>query len=362
MDNQLRDNLISFLNENGLEALDEKGIRVSRDERYPNLYNLKYGSILSDKSDPIVCACRGAVVERNGDGRFNLVAFAFNRFFNVGEANCHELDWSCTKVFEKYDGSLIKLFNYRGDWIVSTSGSVAGRSDVGSTARSFAELFWLVFDQVGYSRDWLNPDLCYVFELCHKDNRIVVEYAKPQLPLLAVRDRSRDFEEIDLVEFCILTGFNSAQSYDFGSMEGLMSVVNNRGADHEGFILFDGVGRAKAKSNVYCQLHRVRGNGEPDFSELFLNDDLEEFLLHFPEYREKFQALLDKIDRHSEVVSVTVEQGRDMEQKEFAQWVIPLFPNLSGAMFALRSGKVGSFGEWLEGLTPKKLDAILGIA
>lgn len=361
----LRHYLIDWLNDRGFKALEqlvEFDIRVASDVRYPKLFNLKYGSVMSDKANPLVRACRGAVVERNNKGHYKLVAYAFDRFFNVGEANCHELDWSRTKVYEKYDGSLIKLFNHNGDWIVSTSGSVAGRSDVGSTGRPFAELFWLVFDQVGYSREWLDENLCYVFELCHKDNRIVVEYAEPQLPLLAVRDRSRDFEEIDLVEFCILTGFNAAQSYDLGSMEGLMSVVNNRGANYEGFILFDGVGRAKVKSDIYCHMHRVRGDGEPDFSELFLNDDLEEFLLHFPDYRKKFQSLLDRLDRYSEVVSTTVEQGRDMDQKEFAQFVLLHVPHLSGAMFALRSGKVGSFGEWLEGLSPKKLDALLGIA
>jgi hypothetical protein len=258
--------------------------------------------------------------------------------------------------------SLIKLFNYNGDWIVSTSGSVAAASDVGSTGRSFAELFWLVFGQVGYSRDVLDPALCYIFELCHRDNRIVVDYAEPQLPLLAVRDRNQDFEELKLDEFCNLFGFNAAKSYDLGSMEGLMAVVNDRGADHEGFILFDGVGRAKAKSDVYCQLHRVRGNGEPDFSELFLNDDLEEFLLHFPEYREGFDVHLRSIDMMEAAVDEIIKAHNHLNQKDFAQVVIAKERQLSGACFALRSGKVGSFGEWLEGLTPKKLDSLLGIA
>ena len=258
--------------------------------------------------------------------------------------------------------SLIKLFNYNGDWIVSTSGSVAAASDVGSTGRSFAELFWLVFDQVGYSQEWLNEGLCYIFELCHRDNRIVVDYAEPQLPLLAVRDRSNDFEELELVSFCNQFGFNAAKSYELGSMEGLMAVVNNRGADHEGFILFDGVGRAKAKSDVYCQLHRVRGNGEPNFSELFLNDDLEEFLLHFPEYREGFDVHLRSIDMMETAVSEILKAHNHLNQKDFAQAVLAESKELSGACFALRSGKVGSFGEWLEGLTPKKLDALLGIA
>jgi hypothetical protein len=364
----LKNNLIEFLNYSGtLGDLEKKGVKVSRDFNYPGLYNLKYQSILVDKSDPLVCACRGAVVERvDNDGDhspyYRLVAYAFDRFFNIGESHCHQLDWSRTKIYEKYDGSLIKLFNYNGDWIVSTSGSVAAASEVGSTGRSFAELFWLVFDEVGYSTDMLDSNLCYIFELCHRDNRIVVDYAEPQLPLLAVRDRNQDLEELKLVEFCNLFGFNAAQSYDFGSMEGLMAVVNDRGADHEGFILFDGVGRAKAKSDVYCQMHRVRGNGDPNFSELFLNDDLEEFLLHFPEYREGFDVHLRSIDMMEVAVESMMSAHNHLNQKDFALVVLDEGGSLSGACFVLRSGKVGSFGEWLEGLTPKKLDALLGIA
>jgi hypothetical protein len=81
---------------------------------------LKYGTILSDKSNPLVCACRGAVVElveNDGDHSpyFRLIAYAFDRFFNVGESHCHELDWSRTKVYEKYDGCL------HGDTLVETT-------------------------------------------------------------------------------------------------------------------------------------------------------------------------------------------------------------------------------------------------
>ena len=370
MEPNLRHYLINWLNEWGYNALDELAefdIRVARDERYPNLFNLKYGSVMADKADPLVRACRGAVVElveNDGDHSpyFRLIAYAFDRFFNIGEGYCHELDWSRTRVYEKYDGSLIKLFNYKGDWIVSTSGSVAAASDVGSTGRSFAELFWLVFDEVGYSKDMLDSNLCYIFELCHRDNRIVVDYAEPQLPLLAVRDRSDDFEELELDSFCKSAGFNPAESYELGSKEGLMAVVNNRDANYEGFILFDGDGRAKAKSDVYCQMHRVRGNGDPDFSELYLNDDLEEFLLHFPEYLDQFKVHLSHIDEKKAAVDWLMLNYNHLSQKNFAQAVLAKSKELSGACFALRSGKVGSFCEWLESLTPKKLDALLGIS
>jgi hypothetical protein len=114
MELNLRHYLIDWLNDWGYNALDELAeydIRVARDERYPNLFNLKYGTIMADKADPLVRACRGAVVERvDNDGDhspyYRLVAYAFDRFFNVGEGYCHELDWSRTKVYEKYDGCL----------------------------------------------------------------------------------------------------------------------------------------------------------------------------------------------------------------------------------------------------------------
>jgi len=357
----LRHYLIDWLNANGLEALAEHDIRVARDARYPDLFNLKYGSVMADKTLPIVRACRGAVVEKVGD-KFELKAYAFDRFFNEGEGGCHQLNWDNVRVYEKYDGSLIKLFHYKGEWLVSTSGSVAGASNVGTTDRSFAQLFWDVFAEVGGSRVVLLPELCYVFELCHKDNRIVVNYEQAQLPLLAVRDSSQDFEELDLEEFRLCDGFNIAQSYDFGDIAAVQSAAEGRGADHEGFILFDGVGRVKVKSGVYCQLHRVKGNNEPDFSELFLNDDLDEFLLHFPEYKAKFDCHLEYLAAANTLVNNLVTGLAHYSQKEFARGVLDCAGALSGACFSVRAGKHRDLYEFVSQQTPKQLDRLLGIA
>lgn len=364
MEINLRHFLVDWLNydpENSFEVLADHDIRVAKDERYPNLFCLKYGSIMADKGSSIVQACRGAVVERDNKGKFSLVAYAFDRFFNLGEGHCHNLNWDNVRVYEKYDGSLIKCFFYRGEWIVSTSGSVAGAAEVGTTGRSFAQLFWDVFHEVGYSKELLDPEICYIFELCHRDNRIVVDYAEPKLPLLGVRDRTQDLEELDLEDFGLRYGFTVAESYPFGNAEAVQSAVNRRGADFEGFILFDGMGRVKVKSDVYCQLHRVRGNGDPDFSELFLGDDLDEFLLHFPEYREKFQVHVDTLESWENLANQVVQDHGHLPQKEFAAEVFKLAPRVSGACFSIKSGKFSNFGSWMESLTPKKLDALLGI-
>lgn len=365
----LRELLIEWLNEMGygaFEALEQLDIRVAKDERYPNLFNLKYGSILADKADPIVCACRGAVVERvddDGDHSpyYRLVAYAFDRFFNYGETQAAPIDWQTAKVWEKKDGSLIKLFSYRGEWIVSTSGSVAGASQVGSTCRTFSELFWDVFNDVGYSKSSLNPDLCYIFELCHKDNRIVVDYKKPELPLLAVRDRTQKFEELDLEAVGKEHGFKIVESYNFGEND-LIHEVNKRGADHEGFVISDSLGnRLKIKSDIYCQLHRVKGNGTPDFSELYLNDDLDEFLLHFPEYFPEFNNYKEKIKVMGEQAERFVIENVALPQKEFAQKLMSTLPEISGAIFSIRSGRYKDFSHFIENMTPKQLDRLLGL-
>ena len=357
MDN-LRNNLINWLNQNGLEPLKDMDIRVSTDERFPGLYNLKYGSTMADKADPIVCACRGAVVQKSDEG-FSLVAYAFDRFFNLGEGNAAEIDWSSATVYEKYDGSLIKLFWNGVQWVVSTSGSVGGAGNVGDSGKSFEELFWDTFRYMRYNAFDLNPDYCYVFELCAPENRIVVKYDEPMLRLLAVRDRANDFVELPLADFS--RNFWVAESFDYGALQ-LLQAVNARGADHEGFIVCDAHGnRIKVKSDVYVQLHRVRGNGEPNFSELFLNDDLDEFLLHFPDYSEKFDALRQNLDLIGWGVECFVQEYSGYSQKEFAVIVMENHQKVSGAMFGIRDGKFANFAEYVAQMKPKQLDALLGL-
>ena len=382
----LRNNLIDWLNEHGENSfglLEDLGIKVSKDDRYPNLFNFKYGSILADKTNLIVCACRGAVVEiirNNGDQSpyFRLVAYAFDRFFNYGEPGAATIDWKTAKVFTKYDGSLIKLFFWNGDWIVSTSGSVGGASKVGDSDKSFEELFWEVFNDSDYNKEDLNPDHCYIFELCSLENKVVISYCPSIIRLLAVRDRTRDFEELPLEEF--YETFDVAWSHLFGDPsvvttgshdiglfynltgEDVVNAANSLGARNEGYVVCDiNKNRIKIKSDLYCQLHRISGNGQPDFSELYLNDDLEEFLLHFPEYSEKFGNYVERISTYSSQAEIFIAENSTLNQKDFAQKLLSQHPEISGAVFNIRSGRVKDFAHYIENLTPRQLDRLLGI-
>jgi hypothetical protein len=94
---------------------------------------------------------------------------------------------------------------------------------------------------------------------------------------------------------------------------------------------------------------------------LYLNDDLDEFLLHFPDYRENFQPLLDRLDDLNVFVTQFVELYKEYNQKEFAAIVLKNHKKVSGAMFAIRAKKSPDFLHYVSGMASKKLDELLGI-
>lgn len=351
--------LESWLNHNGLLALADYGIRVTTDDRYPDLYCLKYGPT-ADKSSDIVRVCRGAVVELNECDGHRVVAYAFDRFFNAGEFQAAEIDWESARVFEKHDGSLTKLFHHEQfGWIVSTSGTVGANIRFGEMDMTFEDLFWRAYD-ASYSREKLDPSIIYVFELCTPDNKVVVDHKFDYLPLLAARD-ARTMEEIYVESFSGL--FAIATEYGRWSDIGkLIEWANERkGAEHEGFVVVDKHwNRIKVKGESYVQMHRTKGNGDPSFFELWKNDDLVEFWTYFPEFKERFQKKLSRIEDAAFMVEGFVREYSTMNQKEFAAQVLYYHPKVSGAMFSIRAGKVDGFVDWMMQQTEKKFEEIFG--
>jgi len=53
-----------------------------------------------------------------------------------------EIDWSKAEVFPKIDGSLIKIYNYRGTWYCSTRGMVL------KTLLKLKETIWRISEHI----------------------------------------------------------------------------------------------------------------------------------------------------------------------------------------------------------------------
>lgn len=100
--------------------------------------------------DDILLMCRGLVTDNEG----NIVARPFKKFFNI-EQNKHT-PTNNFEVYDKMDGSLIILFNYKGEWIFCTRGSFT--SDQAIKAKELS---------VNYPLEVLDKNNTYLFEIIY---------------------------------------------------------------------------------------------------------------------------------------------------------------------------------------------------
>lgn len=133
--------------------------------------------------DPITTFCRGLITD-NETGE--IVARSFSKFWNDGERK-HDATPEYD-VFEKVDGSLGIIFNYKGDWLVASRGSF-----VSDQAQHASQLLFKKYDVEN-----LDPSICLIVEIVYPENRIVVNYGdRDELVLLAAFKRcAKNWEEI----------------------------------------------------------------------------------------------------------------------------------------------------------------------
>ena len=100
--------------DNWEQKLNEMAIRTNHNG---DLVCFKY-DIQADFSDPLVCEARGIIIDITEQ---RVVCWPFDKFFNVQEQYAADIDWQSARVLEKIDGSMIKLFWYKGAWHFATS-------------------------------------------------------------------------------------------------------------------------------------------------------------------------------------------------------------------------------------------------
>ena len=117
------------------EKLNEKFIRTNHNG---DLVCFKYATE-ADFSDPLVCEARGIIIDVV---KLVVVCWPFDKFFNVQEQYAADIDWNSARVLEKIDGSMIKLFWYKGAWRFATSSTCdAGNAPVpGYKDLSYADI------------------------------------------------------------------------------------------------------------------------------------------------------------------------------------------------------------------------------
>src|SRR3989304_20328 len=96
--------LQKYLRTHGLEKTVTDFNLVARE--YPHKVLIRYNQIESNFTNEEVRESRGIVLER---GTWNVMSFAFRKFFNLGEGHAAVMDWASTRIMKKMDG----CFSYK---------------------------------------------------------------------------------------------------------------------------------------------------------------------------------------------------------------------------------------------------------
>lgn len=193
-----------------------------------------------------LCDARGLILDHHGE----IVGRPFRKFWNYEQVLDQIPGGQDYTVWEKVDGSLGIVCDYKGSTVVATRGSF--ESDQAKwAAQHFADFRPL-------------PGFTYLFELIYPENRIVVDYGdRQETVLLAVTlldGRITPNWQTFAPEWCQLAhGRRVARRYassELASLAALEDKPEHRGA--EGFVVrWDSGFQCKVKFAEYKRLHRL---------------------------------------------------------------------------------------------------------
>ena len=336
----------------GLEILEEQlGIKP---KIYDDFFLLNYSQINSPKTNPIVLECRGLILDWN----LNVLRRPFDRFFNFGEANTQDFDFTKALCLEKVDGSLVPAWYnpYMKKWCFGTRGTAFAESECNS-GRVFEELINECFKFSAHKETLVEhffyKGATYIFELCSPENRVVVPHTDFNLVLLGIRlNNSGKFADLELMKEIVeeLRGcgvnIKLPRMYDIHSFDRVKASFNEEmdEAFFEGYVFWNPETneRVKCKNPSYVQIHHLRDNGNLNpkrICELVFLNETDEYLQYFQEDKPFFDPWINAYEVMVESILFTYDvlSARELTQKEYA-FLVKDYP-YAGIMFALRQGK-----------------------
>lgn len=325
----------------------------------------KYNQIDSDFNEEICKEARGLILDSRDN--FKVVRMAFKKFFNLGESHAAKIDWDSAVATEKIDGSIMSVWYARGEWHLSTNGTIdafkAPLNGVGPY-KNFGELFTSVmpldfFEGEHFGKTWEN--LCFTFELVSPYNKVVIDYPETKVYLLSIRqmDTLNEIRGEVVRIFGKVWGFNLPQEYKLYNKKEFCELVESMPEGHEGIVVRDiDNERVKIKTKSYFELHRMVNNGVVTVArmvELIRANDHEEFLSYFENFRPMFDKVakqLKDVETLVECVETYVASWKEIhgeDRKEFATKINEMTEgNIPPALFfAAWDNKIDSFMEKL---------------
>lgn len=292
--------------------------------KFTNTYVIfNYNQIESDFYNPIVQEARGIIFDLADWTK--PVCHAFNKFFNYGEPNCAEIDWSTATVSQKIDGSIMKVW-WDGCWRVSTNANIyAEEAEIGDArVNNFREVFDMALTaelaKINMREeafwDSLNISFTYIFELVSPFTRVVIPYDEPKLYFLGARHNSTGIEygcTEQVAKRLRLNFFDRPKLYPITSLDECISAAKELDWDEEGYVVFDSnMNRCKIKSPAYVIAHYCRTKREltkKNLIDIIIKAETDEFLIYADDYREQIQLLQQRMHEFRVIVALMAANG-----------------------------------------------------
>ena len=295
-----------------------------------DLVILSYSQIDSPKTNQIVRMCRGLVLEMN---TWDIVSYPFYRFYNFEEVPEESLkfNWKNAMATEKIDGSLLEVFNYKDEWLISTRSMIGGENAVNALGTTVNNIFDMAISPMTREKffERLTPNISYIFEIVSPFNQIVTQWDAAHLYLIGGRSKSFKEEEytfIDLYEtfdpemknivrIPKVISLYDKESDDFVGFEKMKMLAETGNSQDEGFVVVDfdsldettnSFPRVKVKNSAYVALHHLRGsleNGTPQYERiltLIYNKEDAEVLANLPHMKPYFDEVKEKFNKFLE--------------------------------------------------------------
>jgi len=286
--------------------------------------------------DDVTIMCRGLVT--NSDG--HIIARPFKKFFNYEEHKPEDLPNEDFVVYEKMDGSLGILFNYKNEWILATRGSFTSPQAIKGKQ---------ILD-VKHDISSLRKDNTYLFEIIYPENRIVVDYkGEEKLVVLGAIHTDTGEEIPDSSIFWLQDcGFEIVTTYKtWGENYDLLKEEISK--DKEGYVIrFKNGFRMKIKGDEYKRLHRILTNisnrdifeyvkeGKP--LDEILDKVPDEFYNWVKETKEHFEQQFKTIDRdYTRTYKTIIDINGITDKKAFANYALSY--KHSAILFAMYDNK-----------------------
>ena len=267
------------------EYLDKKLIHMQVHPSLPlRIYKYSQECVFSRAWDEITLNMRGTVLDTEG----NQISNPFPKFFNLEELEPLgiSLPNASYKVYDKADGSLIEVFRYNGELVVSSAGSFS------SAQSEVAEK--LLKSKYAHLLDKIENRHTYLFELIFPANKIVLDYGQEEkLVLLAIRDTLSGYQlSSDALRYMREVGFDVIDEIKMSLNELKEEVKRTDFINKEGFVLvYDNGFMVKMKYAEYFRLHKIISNVNEKFIWEFVSQGKPINLDNIPD--ETFQFIKD---------------------------------------------------------------------